>query len=183
MTCHRATMIQSQAICVVRQARLEISKSQSMHCNNWTQRGMAHMNGVHHAKVDNHTVTSFWICAVVHRCSPHMKSAMDTCGPMHPTRPLWPRRYCRRRTWWEHLKKPCSSKQNPACVPIHAHRNLPVQIVWISAPQGPSPRQGILLKLILRFVRDAGPVPHCAPLAQSPTKPIRQTQHCAAFRP
>ena len=153
-----------------------------MHCNSWTQRGMAHMNGVYRAKVDNRTVTSFWICAAVRRCSLHMKNGMGTCGSMHPTHPLSPRQYFRRRTWWVHLKKPCSSKQNPACVPIHAHRNLPVQIVWIFAPRGPSPRPVILFKLILPFVRDAGPAPHCVPLGQSPTKPIRQAQHCAAFK-
>ena len=172
----------SLAACVAQQAHLGISKSQSMHCNSWIRRDMAHMNGVHHVKVGNHTATSFWICAAVRPCSPHTKSAVGTCWPMHPTHPLSPRRYFRRRTWWVHLKKPCSSKQNPACAPIHAHRNLPVLIVWIFVPQGPSPRQGILLKLILRFVRDAGPVPPCAPLAQSPTKPIRRTQRCAAFR-
>ena len=52
---------------------------------------------------------------------PYTKSAMGTSGPMHPTHPLWPRRYFGRRTWWVHLKKPCSSKQNPAYAPIHAH--------------------------------------------------------------
>ena len=175
-------MTSSPATCAVRQVRLGISKSQLMHYNSWTQRGMAHMNGVYRAKVDNHTATSFWICAALRHFFPHIKSGMGTFGSMHPTHPLLPRLFCRRRTCWVHLKKPCSLKQNPACVPILAHRNLPVQIVWIFAPQGPSPRQAILLKLILRFVRDAGPAPHCVPLGQLPTKPIRQTQHCVAFR-
>ena len=125
MTCHSVTMTQSPATCARNRHTWE-SKSQSMIAK--LDRRDAHMNGAHHVKVGNHTATSFLICAAVQSFPAHEKRD-GYPWPMHP------RTLCRQavlsRTWWVHLKKPCSSKQNPAYAPIHAHRNLPVECLDI----------------------------------------------------